>query len=56
MNKSNQLTTKEQIKEINKSINYLTALNDHESLIMVNHDLKYYESLLNSIPASMIST
>ena len=33
MNQSNQLTINEQIKEIKKSIIYLTALNDHEALL-----------------------
>ncbi len=43
----------ENIKEIKKSIIYLTALNDHNALIMANNDLKYYEILLSgfSIPA-----
>ncbi len=43
----NQLIIKDNIREIKKSIIYLTALNDHDALIMANNDLIYYEFLLS---------
>ena len=49
----NQSTIKEYIGEIKKSIIYLNNINDNESLVMANNDLKHYEILLSgfSIPA-----
>lgn len=49
----NKIKVMDQINEIKKSIIYLTALKDHESLINANNDLKHYEILLSgfSIPA-----
>ena len=49
----NQLTIKEHIKEIKKSIIYLNKINDKGALVMANNDLKYYEILLSGfcIPA-----